>query len=152
MSKLENLMRRHARVARERFYEDGELYAPLWLIENAEGQTLLLAAPTHESDDRDKHADMIRGAIREFGGVRYAFVSEAWFLLLEKDEPLRSPRRAKDRREALAMQGEDINGEQRTCHYEIKRHPGRKPTLGKADFGADFDGRYANMFSVGAYK
>lgn len=153
MPTLEALMKVHARAVHKDFYRDGKLMAPLWLIENKDNKTLLLMTPMDENDDRDAHAQMVRGAIREFGGVRYAYAAESWFVRLDPGEPPRvRPSAHVDRREALMIHGEDINGEQLGIMYEIKRHEGRKPFLMKAlKMSDDFGGRFSNMFSVGPY-
>ena len=113
MSTLDELMKVHARAAHRDFYRDGELYAPLWLIENKESKRLLIAAPIGKDDDRNAHGQMIRRTISEFGGVRYAYAAESWFLSLQPGAPMARPSTSADRREAIVINGEDINGEQR---------------------------------------
>ena len=152
MSNLETLLRVHARVSRDDFLRDGELWSPLWLIENDLGKRLIMAVPMSARDDRDAIAGMLRKAIREFGGVRYAFAMEAWFVpSTAKDQFGAPPRDHPERRECLIIQGEDKNGEQRGVFYEIKRHGDRKPTLSKAEPTQEFTGRFADMFAVGPY-
>jgi hypothetical protein len=144
-------MLRQARCARDDFYRDGNLWAPLWLIENVEGRTMLLATPTQPTDDKDKLGDIVRKAIKEWGGVRYAYAAESWFYEQSPDGYTGPPRSAPNRREALWISGEDINGEQRTMVYEIKRRPGGKPKLDKVMRGGEFSGRFADMFAAGPY-
>jgi hypothetical protein len=146
-------MKVHARCSRQDFLRDGEHWSPLWLIENDLGKRLLMAVPMGQKDDRDAIAAMMRKAIRGFGGVRYAYALEVWFLPPVKD-PSKvqvSPRNSPNRREGLLIQGEDINGEQRVVFYEIKRHGDGKPTLSKAIHSTEFAGRFSDMFAAGPY-
>jgi hypothetical protein len=152
-TKLQKLMKVHARTSKEMFLKDGELFAPLWLIESKDGKMTVLSAPLIGTVDRDKHADTIRQAIKQLDGVRYVCAQEAWFLALPEgatDLNVR-PSQSPDRREALMVMGEDINGEQRTGSYEIKRDADGKPRLEPFEEANEFSGRYADMFSVGQY-
>lgn len=151
MSNLETLMRVHARAAHHDFYRDGHLWSPLWLIENKEGQRLLLATPMDKDASREAYAEMVRKAIKQFRGVRYAYAMETWYLQIEEGQPMVRPSTSPNRKEGILIAGEDIDGEQRVVRYEIKRHGDRKPTLGKAEFDQEFSGTFADMFSVGPY-
>ena len=154
MSDLETLMRVHARVSRERFAEDGELPFPSWLIERKDGRRLLLATPMGRGES-DSVAAAVRKAIKEFGGVRYAYAVETWFLAPMSDKELAElkvrPSESPDRLEGILISGEDISGEQKSVMYEIKRFLGAKPTLGKAQHSDEFTGIFADMFAVGPY-
>ena len=152
MSDLDSLMRVHARATRDDFLKEGELSSPLWLIENDLGKRLLMAVPMGKHDDKDAIAGMMRKAIREFGGVRYVFAMEAWFVPpTAKDQFGIRPMDHPERGECIVLQGEDKNGERQGVFYEIKRHEGRKPTLSKAEHTDEFMGRFADMFAAGPY-
>lgn len=151
MTTLKQLTRLHARIAVKNFMRDGELDPPSWLIENEEGKRLLLATPMEGKD----MAVVVRHAIREFGGVRYATSMESWFLEYGKDEvmpanvrPSESPRR----REGLIIYGEDNKGDAHCIAYEIKRDKNGKPSLEKMPGGMEnMAGRLVDMFAVGPY-
>lgn len=148
MTDLMKLLRLHTRTAVKNFERDGNLYAPVWLLENERGVRMLLATPMDGPD----MAKVARDAIRHFGAVRYAFATEMWFLMPNEHEGLTmKPSESPHRREGIHIHGEDIKGERRSITYEIKRETGRKPYLTKLDSNTDFSGRLSDMFAVGPY-
>ena len=153
MSDLKALMNSHERATLKEFYQKGEVGPPMWLIEDEDGNRVLVATALDSSEEMAKAA---RESIKGLHAVRYAFVMEAWFITHKEGAGLDNMRPSQNplRREGVYFSAEDKDGNRLVRQYEIHRRQGAKPWLEKMDVGDDpyaVTGRFVDMFSEGPY-
>jgi hypothetical protein len=147
---LEELMTRLSENVLIRFGEDGELRAPVWMMQTQSGQLIVVMTPIDRDTDRDMVAEAMRTLFKEHKAKRYAFAMEMWFAV-DRDTVRNStrPSQRPDRREGVLISGEDCNGETRSVMHEIDRSSGA-PVLKAAELFGGFGGRFWNLLDQNA--
>lgn len=132
-----------------RFREDGELRAPVWLMETAKGEMIVVMTPIGPDDDKNALAAAMRALLKQHDAHRYAFAMEMWFATETKETVKNSPPPSQrfDRSEGIMVTAEDRNGETRTVIYEIERK-GATVTLKPPEAMNASVGRFANLLQT----
>jgi hypothetical protein len=74
----------HGKEAAEHLFEKQGNVLPMWIAETESGSIAPIIMPMLM--DKDKSAELIKGALQEVGAVRYVSILEAWIYEPRKDE------------------------------------------------------------------
>lgn len=153
---LDQLMEHGKEAAAHLFKEHGMLH-PMWLCESANGQMIPICVEIPDRDKRDMFAQALKLTFKRNRIMRYVALLESWVLEMPAETDLKDVDFSKsfkehpDRREAIFVQAEDIDGTQRSGLFYILRPEHGKPTLSAfKDFSNSdkpSEGRFARLLS-----
>jgi hypothetical protein len=120
---------------------------PTFLIQGRE-RVLVIGAPFEDEREKDIIADAIRFTLKMERAESYSFMSEAWVLTQDIDEPYIQPAKSDKRREVVIIIAVDRDGAGRMRTYEMKRND--KGVVTELSRESDVDeihgGRFSNLF------
>jgi hypothetical protein len=155
---LDQIMEHGKEAASHLFKEQGVIH-PMWICECENGEMLPICIQMPEGNARDAVASALKDTFRRHRVVRYVALLEAWVVEMPADTDVeklntsRSFEHHPDRREAVFVQAEDIDGSQRAGQFYILRPEHGKPSLSEfKDFGNQdnkpSEGRFARLLSM----
>lgn len=128
----------------------------MWVCEKANGEVFPICVEMPDRKQRDAFADALKLTFKRHTVARYVSMVEAWVLIMPEENKAgmdfsQSLKDHPDRREAIFIQAEDIDGSQRSGQYYILRPEHGKPTLSTFksfdDQTKPSEGRFARLLS-----
>lgn len=157
MTELQELFEQAQQTATSIFEKDGDLH-PMWHLQTAGGENLLVSTPWGDDDEKKYTIEMLKILFAERNVVRFVFMTEVWFKAVPLDQNVREVQlpisNHVDRKEALWLLGVDRNtAEEITLTREINRESG-KPMLMEAEkiMNPDMRGKLSNLFGLNRTK
>ncbi len=145
-SKLKALVDHAAEFAVKMFEKEHHV-AAMWIADTAAGKRMVFAAQmTH----KDALVASMRRLFKEHRVVRYAFMTEAWKVMVPDGRlPAAPPSEHPDRREILMIQAGDTLGRALMVTYYILRPEHGPPQLKLSNIeGDEIKGRFANLLTA----
>lgn len=138
--------------ARSAFEETGQLM-PMWHLVDAQGQSSIYMTPFNGDDEKTLTGTFIRAMVKKHNAIRIGFMSETWVASYpegtsEKDAQKIMPSEHPERKEALYLTCEEIDGTNYSAFIDISRDADGKGILGKTDETTmnATTGRFTNFF------
>jgi hypothetical protein len=133
---LDELFKHGQEAAAHLFKKQGMLHA-MWLAETANGQLFPIVIEMPKRDSRESLVTELKDTFKRNRVVRYVAMLESWVVdfpapageAITLDGYKGTLEDHEDRREAVFIQAEDINGEERSGLFYILRPEHAKPTL-----------------------
>jgi len=131
---LDQLMEHGKEAAQHLFKKQGMIH-PMWVCERENGEIFPICIQMPDREQRDAFASALKVTFKRHRVVRYVALLEAWVLEMPPETDVNkldfseSLEHHQDRREAIFIQAEDIDGSQRSGQYYILRPEHGKPTL-----------------------
>lgn len=116
--------------------EGREPVLPVWIIENATGQSAVIATPFCNDDEQAAAFAKVREIMHEMNAVRYVFVSEGYAMLatLAETTTIDSVKDHPRRMEVIGVLGEDLTGTLHLSRRVVRPEDGGMPTLDPPEY------------------
>jgi len=155
---LDDIFKHGQEAAKHLFEVQGAIH-PMWLAETESGQIFPICMDMPDRDKRDILSEALRATFRYHKVVRYVNFVEAWCVAMPaeaKSDLMENGYEGSlqdhpDRREAVMVQAEDINGEERTGQFFILRPESGKAKLSPFkvfDNAKHSEGRFTHLLNT----
>jgi hypothetical protein len=147
----------HGKEATKHLFKEQGMIHPMWICEKADGEVFPICVQMPDRKQRDAFALALKETFKRHNVVRYVALLEAWVVEMPADTDVKNLDLSKsfehhtDRREAVFVTAEDIDGSNKAGQFYILRPEHGKPTLSEfKDFSGSEkpnEGRFVRLLS-----